>query len=123
MAFGTNNNNNNNKTHGNKKNDLPKFILKGRNATISGAKCISVKCIVFTLNVDGASFYGLRVVAGKNGNFILMPQNRGRYGNYYDLYKIFFEKEEEEKVIEAVISHYAGLDEVADYKTKVKVEV
>ena len=118
MAFGTNN-----KTNGNKKNDLPKFVLKGRNANISGAKCISEKCIVFTLNVDGASFYGLRVVAGSKGNFISMPQERSRDNKYYNLYTLFFEESEAEKVIEAVLSHYAAKDEVADYKTKVKVEV
>lgn len=111
------------RVNGNKRNDLPKFILKGRNATISGAKCISTKCIVFTLNVDGASFYGLRVVAGSKGNFISMPQNQGRDGKYYDMYKLFFEEGEVEKVIDAVISHYVGKDEVPDYKTKVKVEV
>lgn len=112
-----------NKANGNKRDDLPEFILKGRNATISGAKCINDKCVVFTLNVDGARFYGLRVISGNNGNFISMPQECGRDGNYYDLYKIFFEKGEVEKVIEAVLSHCADVDEVADYKTKVKVEV
>lgn len=117
MAFGTN------KANGNKRNDLPKFILKGRNATISGAKCISEKCIVFTLNVDGASFYGLRVVAGDKRNFISMPQEQGRDNKYYNLYTLFFDESESAKVIEAVLSHYANKDEVADYKTKVKVEV
>lgn len=120
MVFGTNKAN---KANGNKRKDLPKFILKGRNATISGAKCISDKCIVFTLNVDGASFYGLRVVAGSKGPFISMPQNQGRDGKYYDMYKLFLEEGEVEKVIEAVTSHYVDKDEVTDYKTKVKVEV
>lgn len=117
MTFGKNN------ANGNKLNDLPKFILKGRNATISGAKCVNDKCIVFTLNVDGASFYGLRVVAGKKGNFISMPQELGRDSNYHDLYRLFLEEGEVKKVIETVISHCADVDEAADYKTKVKVEV
>jgi DNA-binding cell septation regulator SpoVG len=118
MVFGTKN-----KTGGNKRNDLPKFILKGRNATISGAKCISDRCVVFTLNVDGASFYGLRVVAGSKGDFISMPQYQGRDGKYYDMYRLFLEESDVEKIIEAVAGHYVDKDEVADYKTRVKVEV
>lgn len=117
MKFGTN------KANDNKRIDLPKFILKGRNATISGARCISDKVIVFTLNVDGASFYGLRVVAGVKDAFISMPQNRGSDGKYYDMYRLFLEEGEAKKVIEAVVSHYVDKGEVADYKTKVKVEV
>ena len=118
MTFGTNKNNNNGS-----KESLPKFILAGRNATISGARCISDKCIVFTLNVDGASFYSLRVVAGNKGLFISMPQYLGRDGKYHDMYKLFLEEGEAEKVIDAVSKCYVDKDEVADYKTKVKVEV
>lgn len=104
-------------------NNLPKFILKGRNATISGAKYINDKCIVFTLNVDGASFYGLRIVAGKRGSFISMPRELGRDNNYHDLYNLYLEEGEARKVIEAVLGYCADVDEVTDYKTKVKVEV
>lgn len=118
MTFGTNKNKNNGS-----KESLPKFILAGRNATISGARCISDKCIVFTLNVDGASFYSLRVVAGNKGHFISMPQQLGRDGKYHDMYKLFLEEEEAKKVIDVVLKCYVDKDEAADYKTKVKVEV
>lgn len=121
MTFGTSKNNvsKNNVS----KESFPKFILAGRNATISGARCISDKCIIFTLNVDGASFYDLRVVAGNKGPFISMPQSLGSNGKYYDKYKLFFEEKEAEKIIDAVTSHYAGNGEVIDYKTRVIVEV
>lgn len=118
MVFGTNKNKNNVS-----KKSFPKFILAGRNATISGARCISDKCIIFTLNVDGASFYNLRVVDGNKGPFISMPQDLGVNGKYYDKYKLFFEEKEAEKIIDAVTSHYAENGEVVDYKTRVIVEV
>lgn len=121
MAFGTNKNNVNKNNVS--KESFPKFILAGRNATISGARCISDKCIIFTLNVDGASFYDLRVVDGSRGPFISMPQSLGVNGKYYDKYKLFFEEKEAEKIIDAVTSHYATNGEVVDYKTRVIVEV
>lgn len=103
-----------------RKEDLPKITLL--NPAISGAKLISDSCIVFTLNVDGASFYNLRVIYGKNGHFIGMPQSKGGDGKYYDMYRLYFAVEDERAIIDTVISHYAGLDEKADYKTRYEVK-
>lgn len=106
-----------------RKENLPKFTIIDKHPTISGARAISEKCVLFTLNVDGASFYDLRVVAGNKGPFISMPQGLGSDGKYYDKYRLFFEEKEAEKIIDAVASHYAGKGEVIDYKTRFKVEV
>ena len=52
---------------------------------------------MFTLNVPGATFLNLKVVDGKNGEFIAMPQSKGRDGQYYDLYRAYFSEQERAK--------------------------
>lgn len=58
----------------------------------------------FALRLPGLSLYNLRVVpAGKSYDaFIAMPQEKGKDGNYYDQYKIWFDEDEQAEIIEAV---------------------
>ena len=48
---------------------------------------------------------GLRVVEGKNGVFVSMPQERGKDGNWYDTV-IPLTKEARQQVSETVLSAY-----------------
>lgn len=101
--------------------NLPKFDLTGKNPYIAGAKLIADNVIVFTLGIDGARFYNLRVVESNGKMFISMPQSKGSDGKWYDMYKLWFNDATAESIINVVTAHYANKGEAADYKTHYEV--
>lgn len=58
----------------------------------------------FTLCVEGAAFYSLRVVpAGKNYDaFISMPEDKAENGEYYKRFAIYFNEDDAADIIAAV---------------------
>ena len=98
-----------------------KAYLPITGATVQACHCISDRVCVFTLNVPGATFLNLKVVEGKNGMFIAMPQTKGKDGQYYDLYRVFFSDEDTARIISAVGEHATGQGEKTDYKTRYEV--
>lgn len=98
-----------------------KEYLSIKGATIQAAHMITDKICVFTLNVPGASFMNLKVIDGKNGLFIAMPQQKGRNDQYYDQYRIYLTDEDTKRVIDAVGNHCTGVGEKADFKTRHEV--
>lgn len=108
----------------NKSNAAPEVVkayLSIRGATVQACHLISDRVCVFTLNVPGATFLNLKVVEGKNGMFIAMPQSKGRDGKYYDLYRVFFSDEDTQRIIDAVGEHATAQGEPTDYKTRYEV--
>lgn len=104
----------------NKQNAAPevvKFYLSIEDATVQACHLVSDRICVFTLNVPGAKFFNLKVVEGKNGEFIAMPQSKGRDGKYYDLYRVYFSERDAQRIIAAVSEHATALGERTDYKT------
>ena len=101
--------------------NLPKFDLAGKNPYITGAKLIADSAIVFTLGIDGAQFYGLRVVDNNGKMFLAMPRSKGSDGKWYDQYKLYFNDAAVEAIINTVVAHYADKGEAADYKTHYEV--
>lgn len=41
--------------------------------------------IICDLKINGISIYGVRVIEGKNGDFLSFPQRKGSDGNYYSI--------------------------------------
>lgn len=108
----------------NKSNAAPEVVkayLSIKGATVQACHLISDRVCVFTLNVPGATFLNLKVVEGKNGMFIAMPQSKGRDGKYYDLYRVFFSDEDTQRIIDAVGEHATAQGEPTDYKTRYEV--
>lgn len=58
--------------------------------------------IAFSLLGNGLGLYNLRIVKGKNGEFIAPPQSKGRDDKYYDQYAIYLSEEDAAKIIKAV---------------------
>lgn len=58
----------------------------------------------FTLQVPGLALYNLRVVpAGKKYDaFIVMPEDKGKDGDYYKRFALYLDEEDTQAVIEAV---------------------
>ena len=108
----------------NKSNAAPEIVkayLPIKGATVQACHLISDRVCVFTLNVPGATFLNLKIVEGKNGMFIAMPQTKGRDGQYYDQYRVFFSEEDTQRIIDAVGQHATTPDSKTDYKTRYEV--
>lgn len=101
--------------------EVVKAYLSIKDATVQACHLISDRVCVFTLNVPGATFLNLKIVEGKNGMFIAMPQSKGRDGKYYDLYRVFFSDEDTQRIIDAVGEHATAQSEPTDYKTRYEV--
>ena len=101
-------------------NDRPTLNLTG--ATIQAAYQLSDTCIVFTLNIPGASLRDMRLIEKKTGGyFISTPQVKGKDGQYHDRFLVYLSEEDEQRVISAVLSHFAGTGEKRDFKTRYEV--
>lgn len=64
---------------------------------------------LFTLYTDGLTLYNMRYIpAGKNKDgkrfsaFISCPEEKGKDGKYYKVYKVFFSEEDMDAIIAAV---------------------
>ena len=83
-----------------KKTEKTYFNLKGM--SVSNVRRLAENVLAFTLSGNGLGLYGLKVVTGKKGEFIAPPQIKGKDGEYYNQYSIYFTEEDEKKVIEKV---------------------
>lgn len=110
-----------NKSNQNAAPETVKSYLSIEGATVQACHLISDRICVFTLNVPGATFLNLKVVDGKNGEFIAMPQSKGRDGQYYDLYRVYLSEKDAQRVISAVEAHVTAQGEKTDYKTRYEV--
>lgn len=102
--------------------EVVKEYLDITGATIQAAHLISDKICVFTLNVKGACFMNLKVIDGKNGMFIAMPQQKGKNDQYYDQYRIYLSDVDTKRVIDAVSQHATAQGERCDFKTRYEVK-
>lgn len=101
-------------------NDRPTLNLTG--ATIQAAYQMSDTCIVFTLNIPGASLRDMRLVEKKAGGyFISTPQFRGKDGQYHDRFMVYLSEADEQRVIKTVLDHFTGTGEKRDFKTRYEV--
>ena len=78
----------------------PVFSIKGMK--VDHVRRLSDKVIAFSLNGNGLGLYNLKVIEGKKGEFVAAPQEKGKDGNYYNVYAVYFSEEDEKKIIAAV---------------------
>ncbi len=90
-------------------------------ATIQAAHMVSDNIAVFTLNIPGATFMNMKVIDGKNGMFIAMPQQKGKNDQWYDEYRLYLSDEDTARIIKAVGEHCAAVGAKCDYKTRYEV--
>lgn len=110
-----------NKTNQNAAPQVVKSYLSIEGATVQACHFLSDRVCVFNLYVPGAAFLNLKVVDGKNGEFIAMPQSKGRNGQYYDQYRVYFSDADVQRIIAAVAEHATAQGEKTDYKTRYEV--
>lgn len=102
--------------------EVVKQYLSIKGATIQAAHLIADNIAVFTLNVPGASFLNLKVVQGKNGMFIAMPQTKGKNDQWYDQYRIYLSDDDQQRIIDTVGAHCMDKGAKIDFKTRYEVK-
>lgn len=84
------------------KNEKKEFL------SISGMRINNVReigstgIISFSLLGKGLGLYNLKVVKAKSGEFISAPAAKGKDGNYYPVYGVYFSDEDTAKIIAKV---------------------
>lgn len=88
------------------------FKKSGERKTYNGsinvinARVLSDNCIVFGVELEGISLYGLKLVETKDGKrFISMAQTKGRDEKYYNNYYINLSDERKEEIIKIVVDN------------------
>ena len=73
---------------------------------VINARVLSDNCIVFGVELEGISLYGLKLVETKDGKrFISMAQTKGRDEKYYNNYYINLSDERKEEIIKIVVDN------------------
>lgn len=111
-----------NKNNQNAAPEVVKQYLSIKGATIQAAHLIADNIAVFTLNVPGATFMNLKVVQGKNGMFIAMPQIKGKNDQWYDQYRIYLSDDDQQRVVDTVGAHCMDKGAKIDFKTRYEVK-
>jgi hypothetical protein len=88
------------------------FKKSGERKTYNGsinvinARVLSDNCIVFGVELEGISLYGLKLVETKDGErFISMAQTKGKDGKYYNNYFINLSDKQKEDIIKIVVDN------------------
>lgn len=92
--------------------ERPCFEIKGM--TVANVRELAKGVIAFSLLGKGLGLYNLRVLDGKNGEFVATPQEKGKDGKYYSLYALYLSEADEKKVIAAVKGKLPKEEEPAD---------
>lgn len=82
--------------------------IKTYNGSINviNARVLSDNCIIFGVELEGISLYGLKLVETKNGErFISMAQTKGKDGKYYNNYFINLSDKQKEDIIKIVVDN------------------
>lgn len=111
-----------NKSNQNAAPEVVKQYLSIKGATIQAAHLITDNVAVFTLNVPGAAFMNLKVVQGKNGMFIAMPQTKGKNDQWYDQYRIYLSDDDQQRIIDVVGALCVDKGAKIDFKTRYEVK-
>ena len=83
-----------------KKKEQSTLVIKGMK--VDKVRKLSDTVIGFSLLGNGLGLYNMKVIAGKNGEFVAAPQEKGKDGKYYNVYAVYFSIDDEAKIIAAV---------------------
>lgn len=71
--------------------EVKRAITIGKNSNVIADVCI-----------NGITIYGMRVVEGKNGDFLSFPQQKGKDGNYYNICYARFSDKDQTDILAAI---------------------
>lgn len=58
--------------------------------------------VLADVEINGITIYGMRVVEGKNGDFLSFPQNKGRDGKYYSICWAKLSEKDQTDILKAI---------------------
>lgn len=87
-------------------NNKEKKAMALRDFSVRSARCGTTQdgksWILADLEMNGITIYGVRVVEGKNGDFLSFPQRKGQDGKYYSIVYAPLCKEDQDAVLAAI---------------------
>lgn len=90
--------------NGNEKKEVKTMAL--RDFSVRSARCGMTQdgksWILADLEMNGITIYGVRVVEGKNGDFLSFPQRKGQDGKYYSIVYAPLCKEDQDAILAAI---------------------
>lgn len=78
--------------------------LRKAGASVSRARQLSDKLIVFNLRFGCVDLYSMRAISSDKGNFVAAGQTKGRDGKWYDNYRIYLDTAANNNIVKAVLS-------------------
>lgn len=88
-------------------------MLHNLHAVVRSVRQVADNCLTFTLRLYGIDLYGMRLVEGEKNAFITASAHKGKNGNYYDNYRVYFAEDAAQAVEAAVRNAYdENTDEV-----------
>ena len=78
--------------------------LRAAGASVSRARQMSDKVLVFNLRFGCVDLYSMRAISSDKGDFVAAGQTKGRDGKWYDNYRIYLDKGANDAIIKAVLS-------------------
>lgn len=103
MAFAVNN----------RKNDAAPEVVKPKvtveelrkaGASVSRARQLSDKVLVFNLRFGCVDLYSMRAISSEKGDFVAAGQTKGRDGKWYDNYRIYLDRNANDAIIKAALT-------------------
>lgn len=84
--------------------------------TVTNVRVVTDTLVTFTMKGTGISLYGMRLIDGKNGMFVAPPQQKGKDGNYYNLYAVYISEDDLDGLFNSIMKQIDGDDDFASVK-------
>lgn len=77
-------------------------MLHNLHAVVRSVRQVADNCLTFTLRLYGIDLYNMRLVDSAKGTFISASATKGKNGNYYDNFRVYFDDAAQAAVEQAV---------------------
>lgn len=77
-------------------------MLHNLHAVVRSVRQVADNCLTFTLRLYGIDLYNMRLVERAKGTFISASATKGKDGNYYDNFRVYFDDAAQAAVEQAV---------------------
>nr|DAW66788.1 MAG TPA: putative septation protein [Caudoviricetes sp.] len=81
-------------------------MLHNLHAVVRTVRQVADNCLTFTLCLYGIDLYSMRLVEGQKGTFITASAKKGKDGEYYDNFRVYFAEDAAQAVETAVRKAY-----------------
>lgn len=78
--------------------------LRKAGASVSRARQLSDKVIVFNLRFGCVDLYSMRAISSDKGDFVAAGQTKGRDGKWYDNYRVYLDTAANNAIVKATLS-------------------